>query len=599
MTNRGEAAGSATGVRGTLTGMSGKSRRRSSRAGTTSTQRSARGASRQRLRLPGLREVYDAVLAACAELSSTADALDAELWLAANVCAMRASAPDSTAFQLAMLDLVDEAERDGRDQCLLLLRVMAAVGPHGLREPVTRAAERLIHRVRRGDDGLALLPGWVERLGQVTPAGDCCVWTDVFGEFAQVYCEYLHADGGRRHGLLFTIDLAFHGTIHSVDVVVVPKYLDRMVPDLQRAVRRDGGRLERVPPAEAAGLLRAALVAAADPGLPHLRTAGPDDALHTILPLAVARVTAMPGGDEPAPSRGQVTAAWPPSRRQGLVEEFLAAHPDGWTDADIARRLVARIVDASVDTLGFPPDRIGPNSVGRLLGEVVPSTIAIPQSLLAQAQQVARTWVRWRTDALDLPRAARREMRRAALSALAAFPDLCDDRRLNPTVPYLADTPAAGTDGPAMAEVLRRRSFAVPLPGQRGDGMIELPEPANGLPAGQTHVDDLDAADPAHRQLITAIGQTAHGTATRRIDAAIAVVEQLWDDRPAAVWQAAQRLSATGLPRHQVLDRLAGAWQRHGPNSPGGGPLPDPTAGCTDTYTAALHTLGTAPATRH
>jgi len=552
------------------------------------------------LRLPGLQEVYDAVIAGCADLAAAADALDAELWLAANVCAIRAEAPDNNAFHLAMLDLIDEAERDGRRQCLLLLRTMAAAGPHGLDEPATRAAGRLGDRAAPGAGGTAGLPVWVDALGETTLAGDCCVWTDVFGEYTQVYCEYVHAGGGRRHGLLFTLDLAFHGVMHGIDVVTAPKHLDRVAPDMQRDARRDGGRFERVPPADAADLLRSALVASADPALPALRTAAHrDDSLSAVLPLAARRVMTMPGGQSPAPPRGQVAAAWPPQRRQALVEEFIAAHPDGWADPGMARMFAARIVDASVDVLAFPPDRIGLASVARLFGEVLPATMVIPQSLLDQAQQVARAWVRWRTDAQDLPRAARRELRRAAHAVLTAFPALCRDRRLNPTVPYLADTPAARADGPALQEVLHRRGFAVPLPGQRGDGMVDLPEPANGLPAGPTHVDDLDAADPAHRHLITAIGQASHGTHTRRIPVYAAVVEQLWNDQPATVWQAAKRLSATGLPRQQVLDRLAGAWQRHGPDTDHpDGVIPNSGTGFTDSYTAALQALGVAPTPR-
>ncbi len=526
------------------------------------------------LRLPGLREVYDAVIAGCAELESAADALDAELWLAANVCAIRAEAPDTQTYHLAMLDLIDEAERDGRRQCLVLLRTMAAAGPHGLGEPARRAARRLTDRAALGADGTVGLPGWVDTLGATTVAGDCCVWTDVYGEYTQVYCEYVHADGGRRHGLLFTIDLAFHGVMHGIDVVTTPKVLDRVAPDMERDARRDGGRFERVPPAHAGELLHSALVASADPALPSLRTAASRDAsLSAVLPLAVRRVTAMPGGRSAAPPRGQVAAAWPPQRRQALVEEFQAAHPDGWADPEMARMFAARIVDASLAVLGYPPDRIGQASVARLFGEVLPATMAIPHSLLDQAQQVAHAWVRWRIDAQDLPRAGHRQLRRASRVVLTAFPTFCRDRRLNPTAPY--------------------------LPGQRGDGMIDLPEPANGLPAGQTHVDDLDAADPVHRHLITAIGQAAHGTHAGRIPAYAAVVEQLWNDRPATAWQAARRLSATGLPRPRVLDRLAGAWQRHGldtdtPDSP----VPTSDTGFTESYTAALHALGATPAPR-
>jgi hypothetical protein len=584
-------------VREILAGMGGKNR---GRVRTALARRSTSGGRKgQVLRLPGLREVYDAVIAASADLEAAADALEAELWLAANVCAIRTEAPDDEAYHLAMLDVIDEARRDGRRQCLLLLRVMAAVGPHGLGEPAARAAGRLADRSTPTGEGGTGLPAWVDTLGETTVVGDCYVWTDVFGEYSQVYCQYQHDDGGRRHGLLVTIDLAFHGVVHGIDVVTAPKQLDRVVPDLERDTRRDGGRLERVPAVEAAGLLRQALAACADPALPSLQTAARrDDALHALLPLTQQRVTSMPGGDSTAPPPGRVTAAWPPRRRQALVDEFLTAHPEGWADPGTTRMFTARIVDASVDALGFPPDRIGLASVARLFGEVLPASVAIPQALLDQAQQVAHAWVRWHTDRLDLPHAARRQLRRATRAVLAAFPALCRDRRLNPTVPYLADT-AAPTDGPTLQEILQRRGFAVPLPGQRGDAMIDLPEPANGLPSGRTHIDNLDAAEPTHRNLITAIGQATHGTPTRRVPAYIAVVEQLWNNQPTAVWQTAKRLSTAGLPRQQILDRLAAAWQRHGGHTD----LPDndvsdADVGLTDSYTAALQAIGAAPAPR-
>jgi hypothetical protein len=228
----------------------------------------------------------------------------------------------------------------------------------------------------------------------------------------------------------------------------------------------------------------------------------------------------------------------------------------------------ARIVDKSLDGLGFPPDRIGPASVVRLFGEVLPATIMVPESLLAQAQQVARDWVRWRTDTLDPPRGARKNLRRVSQEVLTAFPRLCRDRRLNPAAPYVADTPAEQTDGPTLQQILDRRSFAVPLPGRRGDGVVDLRQPANGVPARTIHVDDLDASDPTHRHLITALGQAARGTHTRRIPAYAGVVEQLWHDQPAEVWRTACRLTAAGLSRQQVLDRLADTWQRHTPHGP-------------------------------
>jgi hypothetical protein len=544
--------------------------------------------------------VYDAVIAVSAALETATDALEAELWLAANVCAIRTDAPDDDAYHLAMLDVIDEAERDGRRQCLLLLLTMAAAGPQGLDEPATRAAGRLADRTGPDSDGTAGLPDWVDTLGDTTIVGGCYLWTDVFNEYTQVYCEYVHAGAGRRHGLLFTIDLAFRGVMHGIDVVTTPKHLERVVPDLQRDARRDGGRCEPVAPAHAAQLLRQALAACADPASPSLQTAASrEDSLHVLLPMAARRVATMPAEQPVTPLREQVAAAWPSQQREALVDEFLTAHPDAWADPGMARMFAARIIDASVDVLGFPPDGVGLASVARLFGEVIPASVLIPQALLDHAQQVAHAWVRWRTAAHDLPRAARRQLRRSADAVLAVFPARCGDRRLNPTWPYIADTPLIHANGPAMQEILYRRGFAVPLPGQRTDTTIDLPEPANGLPAGQTHIDKLDAAEPTHRNLITAVGQATHGTHTRRVPAYLAVVEQLWNDQPAAVWQAAKRLSAAGLPRQQVLDCLAAAWQRHGEHAD----LPDDDvsnadAGLTDSYIAALQAVSAAPAPR-
>jgi len=540
--------------------MGGKSRSRHGRKKSTPARRSpGPGGKRQVLRLPGLRDVYDAVLAGSAELAAAADALDAELWLADNVCAIRSAAPDDERFVLAMLDVIDEAGRDGRRESLILLRTMAAAGPLGLAEPAHLAARRLAERTAFPDP--AELPEWLDHLSKAEAVGDCAACTDIFGEFTQVFCEYADAGSSRRHGLLFTIDLGYRGVLTNIDAIVEPADLDRVAPSMAREAKRKGGQFEQIPPAEAAGRVRAALAASADESLPSLVTAEPDsDSLHAMLPLAVRRLMAMPGDEPATPVQVQVAEAWPAQRRQQLADEFHTAHRDA---PGIAPMVAARIIDACVDVLGTRPDRIGPAVAVRLFGEVLPATLIIPPIQLDQAVRVCQTWARWLTDAQELPRAARRQVLKTSAAALTAFSTRCIDRRFSPLAPYVADLSAAESDGPTMQEIVSRRGFAVPLPGQRGEGVIELPEPANGLPAGQTHVDDLDPTDAQHRDVITAIGQTAHGTDARRMPAYGAVVEQLWHNQPAETWQAARRLQAAGLPRQQILNRLTQTWQRH------------------------------------
>ena len=114
--------------------------------------------------------------------------------------------------------------------------------------------------------------------------------------------------------------------------------------------------------------------------------------------------------------------------------------------------------------------------------------------------------------------------------------------------------------------MLRRRVFAVPLPGRRGDGDVELPASALGLPARRTHVDDLDAADPLHRDAIEAIGLIADYGDEATIPSRGGVVNELWTDDPPEAWQAARRMLDRGLDRRKAMERLTRLWRTHAPD---------------------------------
>jgi uncharacterized protein DUF1841 len=110
------------------------------------------------------------------------------------------------------------------------------------------------------------------------------------------------------------------------------------------------------------------------------------------------------------------------------------------------------------------------------------------------------------------------------------------------------------------AEVRARREFAVPP-----------------LPAGSgEEIDWLDLADPLEREVIIADAhpdlaraieaglnevETPHGLMNPRLHLAMheIVANQICDDDPPEVWATAQRLSAAGYDRHEVLHMLAGA----------------------------------------
>ncbi len=293
----------------------------------------------------------------------------------------------------------------------------------------------------------------------------------------------------------------------------------------------------------------------------------------------------IPAG-EPAPQQPPVETApamlaeaWPTSRRTELVDAFLAAHPHGWDHPVTDRMFAERVVDASIEVLGLPPDRIGPVTVARLFGEVLPRTLIAPEVVLRSARKVAKAWVSWVGASGDLSWRARLRLRRRMFLVQVVFERASRDRRVNPHFPYVADLPANRAGGEEIQATLDRRWFAVPEPGRRGGIRIERDNPERRRSSTTIDVDDYDAADPLHRKAFTMLDQAVHGADQDVLPACVTVVNQLWADEPVQVWQAAGRLSATGVPRQQAIRRLAELWQRCDAADPAG-------------YVAALESIG-------
>ncbi|GAA2216687.1 hypothetical protein GCM10010429_44850 [Micromonospora olivasterospora] len=566
--------------------------RRASRRGLPA-QRPGRGSPGRRLRVPEARAAYAAAIADSAALLAAADALDAEVWVASNISAMRSDVPTDEVFTVLLLDLIDEAERDGRAGCAVLLTAIAAVGPREVAGAAGAAAGRVTGRAGRRHGATAAaeapLPPWTGLLGKAT-VGQCWLWTDEFGECSQVFCEFAHADGHRRHGLTVTIDLAFHGVVSAIAMVSQPANLDRTIADLRRG-KPGRGRVESIGAQRARSLVLAAIETSRARERPTLRSGPePDELCYAYLPLLTCRMLGISAGEpaSQAPSAQAAPAtlaeAWPASRRTELVEAFLAAHPHGWSHPATDRMFVERVVDASVEVLGFPPDRIGPITATRLFGEVLPRTLIAPKVVLRSARRVAKAWVAWVAASGELSWRARLRLRRRMVLVQVMFERISSDRRVNPHFPYVADLPAHRAGGDDIQTTLDRRWFAVPEPGHRGGITFERPGPRRRGSSTTIDVDDYDAADPSHRKALTTIEQALHGTGPDVMPACVTVVEQLWADEPAQVWQAAGRLSATGVPRQQVIRRLAQVWQHCD--------AADPAA-----YAAALESVGR-PVTR-
>jgi hypothetical protein len=122
---------------------------------------------------------------------------------------------------------------------------------------------------------------------------------------------------------------------------------------------------------------------------------------------------------------------------------------------------------------------------------------------------------------------------------------------------YLADADSSVLADPKTAqELLARRRFAVPAVAASIDGdEIEL-DPGDEDPrrllivAEHPHYRAV-LEDPFSEQLVDGINPRLHVTMHQII------ANQIWDDTPLEVWQAAQRLRAAGHDRHDILHALA------------------------------------------
>jgi hypothetical protein len=131
----------------------------------------------------------------------------------------------------------------------------------------------------------------------------------------------------------------------------------------------------------------------------------------------------------------------------------------------------------------------------------------------------------------------------------------------------VADAYLAGLDLDAvqpedLPDVLERRMFAMPAVGTRiGDEEFPFLDPSDPDDRGML-------IEGEHPEYHDALADPESGTvdgANPRLHIAVheIVANQLWDDDPPEVWQAAKRLFATGMDRHDVLHAIGEVLVEH------------------------------------
>jgi hypothetical protein len=166
---------------------------------------------------------------------------------------------------------------------------------------------------------------------------------------------------------------------------------------------------------------------------------------------------------------------------------------------------------------------------------------------------VTRAWAEWLAEQRGLSGGTRRRINREVERLLRQFPAHWNGPLASPLRRYVQDVPdEVACDGDLLMPLLERREFAVPLPENRANGVVQ-----GTSRRVNRHASEFDAASASDRALITVNDLNGRRVPQGRFDSYVAVVEHLWADDPPELWVTAKRMLAAGKPRAAVLDQLA------------------------------------------
>jgi hypothetical protein len=430
--------------------------------------------------------------------------------------------------------LITYAERDGSPAALAVLRGFAALGTETQRHQAAAAVARLA--------GLGVTePRWRLRPAGLTVTG-CWAYRDVYGDQTSVLLT-CHRDG-QSHGVVILVDHTLGGLAREAFVVDDP---DAALADIRAQAAGPMLRLWELAPSEARGLVEPAFEVTdlmLDPPV--------GDAFWGARALALARLRMLPEPEE-LPGPREVGEA----ERERIVAGFLASEQAaGLTDRDTAQRCAELIVDYGCDYDDGQPLRVSPMKLEVFLYDWLPHQVTLEDTEQVAIPEVIRAWVRWAGAQAELPEPCLTELDEAAEQFGADFPAAyADPERESPLWGLLADLDDVA-DADELQAVLERRIFAIP---------------SYDTTIGEDEFPQLDPSDEDHRHLLI-VGEHPeyhHVVAdpgfegevdgvNPRLHIAVheVVVNQLWDDDPPETWQAAQRLTAAGNERHDVLHRI-------------------------------------------
>ncbi len=441
--------------------------------------------------------------------------------------------------------LVDGAVRRRTPDGAALLRLLMTLGTQDTKRAASKALAKLT--------GAGVYPpDWVTGIGKVTP-GQAWRRYDVFGDDEAVAVTFSY--GEAEHGIVVQVDLT---GIPVATAIGVSSNAARLIEAIS-GDNEDFDRSEQISLVEARRRLSGPLDRIDyDPN--------PDLSADTLayLPIARIRVRRIPAGDGDdsgdtgstgdtgsigstgstgsTGSRPTYTAA----DRAAAVDEFikspLAAEAVA-ADEESTRFWAEVLTGYSSRVPGEPPAQVGPRKLAHILLGHVPNTFVLSPAQRSHLEPAVTVWVRWSADHRDLGEAETEALMEQVPRVLARFGQAYDDPDAVAIRGYASGLAASDADVAWLSDNVGRRMFALPLP--------------------QRHA-PLDLADPADRRELVeaefgACTPPTGMTSEEFVEAADRVVEELWRDEDSPTFQAAQRMFADGVSRHDLIHHLAGA----------------------------------------
>ncbi|TVT25515.1 hypothetical protein LWP59_00715 [Amycolatopsis acidiphila] len=462
-------------------------------------------------------ELLEEVLREFAELDSAAEPLRVELVTSEILGEWWEAGDDLAAELIEFASAAPEPER--------LVAPLAALRSLATTEDQREAAGLALEKLGLGE------PAWAGELNQVA-VGECWRTADVYGDESSVLCVF--GAGESAHGLLVSVGYALFGG--WADEAVIVESPGEVIAEMQTQAAESGDLVtcEQITPGRAHQLLADAFVGTELQNDPEVT----DDYVR-FRALAMARTRALPEPEPVDPPRLLST-----EDQAEAIDEFFRASAD-LEDTEAARVVALRLIEFGVEHDPRRPLRVGPDKLASFVDSVDDGALELTEEQDETLEKVLPAWASWGAWRDGLPEEAVEPL-------LEAVEDRLYERALETesTVDAYLDG-FDDLDEQSVARLLERRQFAIPAI------YTEI--------AGEEV--ELDPSDPEQRRLLV-IGEhpdfqdslaedDLDEEAFLQVAAHTTVVDQLWDDEPAEVWQAAQRLLQRGLERTEVLDELA------------------------------------------